>query len=86
LGDRQLGVPHMSLEARIIEARRTRCLERLIRLGQSRPNAEQWCDAWEREAAKRGWPPSREFWDVGQLWIDAQIQKATKPDEILIRS
>jgi hypothetical protein len=74
----------VSLENRIIEARRVRCLERLIRMGQSRPNAEQWCDAWEREAEKRGWPRSREFWDHGQLWIDAQIQKTPKPTEVLV--
>jgi hypothetical protein len=75
----------MSLEARIVEARRARCLERVIRMGQSRPNAEHWCEAWEREAELRGWPRSREFWDHGQLWIDAQIQKRLSPNDLLLR-
>ena len=74
----------MGLEDRIIEARRARCLERLVRMGQSRPNAELWCDAWEREARVRGWPRSREFWDAGQLWIDAQIQKTPNPNDLLV--
>ena len=77
------GTP-MGLEDRIIEARRGRCLERLIRMGQSRPNAEQWCEAWELEAERRGWPRSREYWEHGQLWIDAQIQKTLRPRDVLV--
>ena len=76
----------MSLENRIIEAQRTRCVERLIRMGQSRPNAERWCDAWEREAELRGWPRFRGFWEHGQLWIDAQLEKRAAPSDLLVRS
>lgn len=75
----------MSLEDRIDEARRARCLQRLMRMGQSRPHAEQWCEAWEQEAELRGRPRSREFWEHGQLWIDAQIEKARSTERLARR-
>lgn len=75
----------MGLEDRLFQARRTRCLEHLTRLGQSPDQAERWCDAWEREAEIRGWPRSSEFWEHGQLWIDAQIAMRRTPDATLAR-
>jgi hypothetical protein len=75
----------MSLEDRLFLARRARCVERLIRIGQSPDLAERWCDAWEREAEVRGRARTGEFWEHGQLWIDAQIALRRTPDALLAR-
>jgi hypothetical protein len=75
----------MSLEERLFQARRSRCVEHLERVGQSAEQAERWCDAWEREAELRGRPRTGEFWEHGQLWIDAQIAMRRSPDALLVR-
>ena len=69
----------MSLEERLFLARRALCLAHLIRIGQPPDLAEQWCDAWEREAELRGRPRSGEFWEHGRLWIEAQIAARRSP-------
>lgn len=75
----------VSLEERLFRVRRTRCLEHVIRFGQSPDLAERWCDAWEHEAELRGWSRSGEFWEHGRLWIDAQIAARRSPGAILAR-
>ena len=75
----------MSLEERLFQVRRARCLDHLIRFGQTPDLAERWCEAWEHEAELRGRPRSGEFWDHGQLWIDAQIAARRTPGAILAR-
>jgi hypothetical protein len=70
----------MGLEERLFKARRTQCVEHLVRLGQSAELAENWCVAWEREAANRPSPPAGElFWEYGRLWIEAQIAARRSP-------
>ena len=75
----------MSLGERIRQVGRTNCREALIRRGLSADLAERWCDAWEREADRRGWPVSGEFWETGRLWIDAQTAARRSPDAVLAR-
>lgn len=75
----------MGLDDRLYKARRERCAEHVVRFGQTPDQAERWCDAWEREAELRGRTPSPEFWDHGQLWIDAQIAARLSPDAVLVR-
>jgi hypothetical protein len=36
------------------------------------PEAETWCERWERFAERRGVPRDDYFWDSGRGWIDAQ--------------
>jgi hypothetical protein len=69
----------MSLEDRLFQVRRARCHEHLVRTLQSAELAERWCEAWEREAEQRGWPRSGDYWQHGQLWIDAQITMRRSP-------
>ena len=69
----------MSLEERLFKARRTQCVEHLVRMGLSAEVAENWCAAWEREAANRPSPLAGEFWEYGRLWIEAQIAARRSP-------
>jgi hypothetical protein len=75
----------MSLEERLFNARRTQCLEHLTKTGQTPDLAERWCEAWEGEAERRGWPRSGQFWDEGRLWIDQQIAARRSPGAALVR-
>lgn len=34
--------------------------------------ADRWLDAWELEAAGRGLPRDREYWEIGETWIAAE--------------
>lgn len=69
----------MGLEERLFKARRTQCIEHLVRLGLSAELAEHWCAAWEREAETRSSPPAGEFWEYGRLWIESQIAARRSP-------
>jgi hypothetical protein len=73
----------MGLNDRLVRADRARCHEHLVRTGQSPEMAERWCEAWEREAEHRGWRPSGDFWQHGQLWIDAQIAMRRNPGAVV---
>ena len=75
----------MSLEERIFQARRAGCRAGLMGSGLSPELAEQWCDAWEREAALQGRARSGEFWVDGQRWIDAQLAARRSPNAVLVR-
>ena len=75
----------MSLEERLFQARRAGCRDHLVRIGQAPDLAERWCDAWEREAELRGWQRTGEYWQHGQLWIDAQIAARRTPAAVLTR-
>ena len=75
----------MSLGERIRQVDRTKCRDALIVRGISADLAERWCDAWEREAERRAWPRTGEFWETGRLWIDAQIAARRSPDAALAR-
>jgi hypothetical protein len=41
--------------------------------------AERWCDAWEAEAVLQGIESSRDYWQVGKLWIDQQCAARKRP-------
>jgi hypothetical protein len=75
----------MSLEERLFQARRAGVLDHLVRIGQASVMAERWCEAWEREAELRGWQRTGEFWQHGQLWIDAQIAARRSPAAVLVK-
>lgn len=67
-------------EDRIHQARRDAIRNRLIgRTGYSTEVAEQWCDAWEAEAALRGMKKDADYWEAGKLWIDAQCAARKRP-------
>jgi hypothetical protein len=75
----------MSLGERIYQVSRISCRDALIGRGLSAEQAERWCDAWEREAERRGWQRTGEFWQDGRLWIDAQLAARRSPDAVLAR-
>ena len=75
----------MSLGERLALVRRAECKDHLIRFGQSLEQAEQWCEAWEREAELRGWQKTAEYWDHGRLWIDSQISARRSPAALAFR-
>jgi hypothetical protein len=41
-------------------------------LGIDHEEAQGWCEAWERFAARHGVARGRYFWDSARGWIDAQ--------------
>lgn len=51
------------------QARRKAIRDGLVASGVSIELAEQWCDAWETEATRRGLPRDRNYWLTGALWI-----------------
>ena len=53
----------------VFQARRKAIRDGLTASGVSLELAEQWCDAWEVEAARRGLPRDRDYWLTGALWI-----------------
>ena len=85
LAQRKPGEVDMSLEERIFQARRAGCLDALMAGGQSHDLAEDWCQAWEREAQADGRPRSSEFWQDGMRWINAQIAVRRSPHAVLVR-
>ena len=75
----------MSLEERIFQARRAGCHDALMGGGQPPDLAEEWCQAWEREAEAEGRPRSGEFWEDGMRWINAQTAARRSPHAVLVR-
>ena len=57
---------------RIHEARHAAVRNGLTDHGMSLETAERWCDAWEFEAATRGLPRDRAYWQAGAEWIAAE--------------
>ena len=53
----------------VFQARRKAIRDGLTASGVSLELAEQWCDAWEVEATRRGLPRDRDYWLTGALWI-----------------
>jgi hypothetical protein len=51
-----------------IEGREALC-NRLIEDGMPDAQADQWCDAWDNEAVKRGVVVDADYWQVGVIWI-----------------
>ena len=65
---------------RIFHGWRTAVRSALLRSGSMEPEmAEQWCDAWEAEATRRGLARNSDYWDAGKLWIDAQCAARKAP-------
>ena len=65
---------------RIHQARRDAIRNRLIgRTGYTTEVAEQWCDAWEAEAALRGMKKDADYWEAGKLWIDTRCAARKRP-------
>lgn len=60
-------------------ARRSAIRDQLIGSGQDPVVAERWCDAWEAEAALRGFDRSGDYWDAGKRWIDGQCAARKQP-------
>ncbi len=71
----------MSIKAeRIHGARRAAIRNRLLASGGMDIDvAERWCDAWEAEAALQGIARNSDYWDAGELWIDAQCAARKRP-------
>jgi hypothetical protein len=62
------------------QARRAAIRDRLLTSPGLPPDvAEQWCDAWETEAALRGLARDDDYWDAGKLWIDRQCAVNKRP-------
>ena len=58
--------------AEAIERARHAAIHSLAReLDVDLPEAQRWCAAWERYAARNGVPHGRYFWDSARGWIDA---------------
>ena len=66
-------------EERLHQARRAAIRNRLISAGKDPGVAEQWCDAWEAEAALQGLDRGSAYWEAGRLWIDAQCAARKLP-------
>ena len=64
---------------RIHQARRIAIRNVLIQGGKDPTIAEQWCDAWEAEAALQGIERDQDYWQSGKRWIDAQCAARKQP-------
>ncbi len=53
----------------MFQARRKAIRDGLLASGVSLELADQWCDAWEVDATRRGLPRDRDYWLAGALWI-----------------
>lgn len=64
---------------RMERALRTVTAARLVALGIPPYAAGRWCDAWEREADRRGLQPDAASWEDGIRWILSRVATGEGP-------